>query len=54
MVNRRPIEIAGKFTTPPLLALAGGGFCQGKRILVGEDGKQVVVIPCGQLSPGFD
>ena len=27
MVNRRPIEIAGKFTTPPLLALAGGGFC---------------------------
>ena len=27
---------------------------QGKRILVGEDGKQVVVIPCGQLSPGFD
>ena len=27
---------------------------QGKRILVGEDGKQVVVIPCGQFSPGFD
>ena len=33
MVNRRPIEIAGKFTTPPLLALAEGGFCgQGGRV----------------------
>ena len=33
MVNRRPVEIAGKFTTPPLLALAGGGFCgQGGRV----------------------
>ena len=32
----------------------GGPRAQGKRILVGEDGKQVVVIPCGQFSPGFD
>ena len=45
MVNRRPIEIAGKFTTPPLLALAGGGFC-------GQGAAWVRPSPPAPLPPG--
>ena len=36
------------------LCQAGTSIPQGNRILIGEDGQQVFIVPTSQFTPGFD